>query len=221
MSSVELHHRQSTRRKVWLSILGRTCFGSSSSSHVSSTLSSDSLPLLSEKISFHPIVQPSPKAKPLPPTPPRLTRWPSASNLKTRRSILNVYNHNVASTPPQDERSLAASFDPETRSRIGSKPDTELTDQLSLMDAANLLGAASGVVGAGYAGATYHQQRKQGNEARRREDDVELGQRRREEVQFGISIETHQPEQHVRQEQVAVPAEEGGGEELDRNGSKC
>ena len=88
------------------------------------------------------------------------------------------------------------------------------------MDAANLLGAASGVVGAGYAAATYHQQRAPGKEAMRREEDVELGQRRREEVHFGISIENRQPEQPGRQEQVAVQAEEGGGEESERSGSK-
>ncbi|CAF9906295.1 MAG: hypothetical protein HETSPECPRED_006135 [Heterodermia speciosa] len=214
-------HRQSSRRKMWSSILGRTCFGSSSSSHLSSPLSPDSLPLLAEKISFHPTVQPSPKPKPLPASPPRLTRWPSTSNLKTRRSILNVSNHNVAYTPPPDQRPLAASFNPKTKGQIGSTPETELTDQLSLMDSANILGAVGGVVGAGYAGATYHLQRAQGKEARRREEDVELGQRRREEVQFGISFENRQPEQPSGQEQVAVQVVEGGGgEELERRGSK-
>ena len=211
-------HRQSSRRKIWSTILVRTCFGSSLS-QASSSSSPDSLPLLSEKISFHPTVQPSSKSKPLPATPPRLTRWPSTSNLKTRRSVLNISNHHIASTPPQDERSLAASFNPKT-SQAGSTPETELTDQLSLMDAANLLGAVSGVVGAGYAGATYHQQRIQGKGASRGEEDVELGHRRRVEGQFGISIENRQPEQHSRQEQVAVPAEGGGGEESERSGSR-
>ena len=210
--------RQSSKRKIWSSVLARTCFGSSSS-HLSSSLSHDSLPLLSEKITFHPTVQPSPKPKSLPATPPRLTRWPSASNLKTRRAVINVSSHNVASTPPQNERSFAASFNPETRSRMGSTPETELTDRLSLMDTANFLGAASGVVGAGYAAATYHGQRAQDKEARRREEDVELGQRRREEVQFGISIENHQAEQPSRQEQVGVRVEGRRGVELERSSS--
>ena len=211
-------HRQSSRRKIFSSILARTCFGSSSS-HPSSSLSHDSLPLLSEKIPFHPTVQPSSKPKPLPATPPRLTRWPSTSNLKTRRAVINVSNHNVASTPPQNDRSFAASFNPEMRSRMGSTPETELTDQLSLMDAANLLGVGSGVVGSGNSVATYHEQRAQGKEARRREEDVELGQRRREEVQFGISIENRQAEQSSGQEQVGVRVEGRSGVELERSSS--
>ena len=165
-----LPRRQSRVRSVriiWASFLEHTCFGSSPSNQVYSSLSTDSLPLLSEKTKLYPTVDPSLEQKPLP-SPPRLTRWPSTSNIKTRRSVLNVSSHNVASEPPQDERSIRASFDPRTRSRSGSTPETELTDGLSLMDTANLLGAVGGVVGAGYAGAAYHQQRRQ---ERRREGE--------------------------------------------------
>ncbi len=62
-------------------------------------------------------------------------------------------------------------------------------DELSSVDAANMLGAAAGVVGAGYAGAAYHQQRKQEKEDRRRVADVEIGLRRDQGTQAGISIE--------------------------------
>lgn len=212
--------RQSRKRAIWASILERTCFGFSSSSHAYTSISTDSLPLLSEKIDFYPTIQPSTKAKPSPASPPRLTRWPSASNLKTRRSILHVSTHNVASSPPPDERSLAASFDPKTRSRNGTTPETELVDQLSLMDTANLLGAVSGVVGAGYAGAAYHQQRRHGQEERRKEEDVELGQRPREEVRFGITIESRQSEQRGRREPVEHRVEERREEEMVWTGMK-
>ena len=213
-------HRQSRRRTIWTFVLERACFGSCSSSRIYSPTSTDSLPLLSEKISFYPTVQPSPAEKPLPASPPRLTRWPSASNLKTRRSILHVSNHNVASIPPQDERSVAASFDPKTRSRNGSTPETELTDELSLMDSANLLGAVSGVVGAGYAGVAYHQQRRQGKEERRRDEDVELGQRGREEGRFGITVESRVAEQRSSQQPVEIPIEERRVEDTAWTGMK-
>ena len=206
-------HRQSSRRKIWSSIFGRSCFGSSSS-HISSSVSHDSLPLLSEKISFHPTVRPSSQPKSLPATPPRLTRWPSKPNLKTRRSVITDASYNVASTPPPDERPL----NPKTKNRNGNTLGTELTDQFSLMDTANYLGAGSGVVGAGYAAATYHQQRAQNKEARRREEDLELGQRR-EDVPFGISIENRQLEHHSGQEQVRLGFEESRGEELERRRS--
>jgi len=52
-----------------------------------------------------------------------------------------------------------------------------------------MLGAAAGVVGAGYAGAAYHQQRKQEKEDRRRAADVEMGSRRDQGTQAGISID--------------------------------
>lgn len=191
-------HRQSRRRTIWTSILERTCFGFSSSSQAYTSISTDSLPLLSEKITFYPTVQSSPKAKPLPASPPRLTRWPSASNLKTRRSILHVSTHNVASSPPPDERSLAASFDPKTRSRNGTTPETELVDEPSLMDTASPLGAVSGLVGASYAGAAYHQQRRHGKEERRKDEDVEIGQR--PAITIGITIESRQSEQQGRRE---------------------
>ncbi|KAG7002192.1 hypothetical protein G7Y79_00028g062130 [Physcia stellaris] len=197
-----LPHRRSRRRTIWTSILERTCFGFSSSSDAYTSISTDSLPLLSEKITFYPTVQPSPKAKPLPSSPPRLTRWPSASNLKTRRSILHVSTHNVATGPPPDERSSAASFDPKTRSRNGTTPEIELVDEPSLVDAANLSGAVSGPVEAGYAGAAYHQQRVHGQEERRKDEDVEKGQK--PAITIGITIESRQSEQQSRQEEHRV-----------------
>ena len=213
-------HRQSRRRTIWTSILERTCFGFTSSSHAYTSISTDSLPLLSEKFTFYPTVQPSPKAKPLPASPPRLTRWPSASNLKTRRSNLHVSTHNVASSPPLDEPLLATSLDPKTRSRNGTTPETELVDELSLVDTANLLGAVSGVVGADYAGAAYHQQRRHGQEERRKDEDVELGQRPRQEVHFGITIESRQSEQQGRREPVEHRVEERREEDFIWSGMK-
>ena len=200
-------YHQSRRRTIWASFLERTCFGSSSSYHLYSTISTDSLPLLSEKVLFYPNIQDPPKEKPLPASPPRLTRWPSASNLKTRRSVLHVSNHNVASVPPPNERPTVSALDPKTRSRNGSTPETELVDELSLMDTASLLGAVSGVIGAGYAGAAYHQQRKQGKDERRRKEDLELGQRGREDVRFGITIENHGSQQQIRRVPEALPME--------------
>lgn len=86
--------------------------------------------------------------------------------------------------PPANERTATS-----TRPRAQSTQETNLVDELSLMDAANLLGAAAGVVGAGYAGAAYHQQRKQEKEDRRQVADVEIGLRRDQGTQAGISIE--------------------------------
>lgn len=186
-------YRQSRRRTVCYYFLRRTCFGSSSSS-VYSSLSSDSLPLLSEKIPFYPTIEQPPDEKPLPASPPRLTRWPSASNLKAHRSVLNISSHNVTTIPQQNERSIA-SFTPRTRSRSISTPETELPDLSSL-------GAVGGVGGAGYAGAACHQQRKQEKEGIRKEDDIELRSREGEEVRFGITVENHEPRQKVRRERV-------------------
>lgn len=67
-------------------------------------------------------------------------------------------------------------------------------DELSLMDAANLPGATAGVVGAGYAGAAYHQQRKQEKEDCRRMADVEINLKRNQGTQAGISIEDREPD---------------------------
>ena len=188
-------YRQSRRRIVWASILRRTCFGSSSS-NLYSSLSADSLPLLSEKMPFSPTVEQPPNEKPLPASPPRLTRWPSASNLKARRSVLNISDHNVASIPQQDERSIA-SFTPKTRSRSISTPETELPDQLSLA-------AVGGIVGTSYAGFACHQQSKQEREESKKEEDIELGPRKGEEVRFGITVENHEPQQKVRRDPVGV-----------------
>ena len=46
-----------------------------------------------------------------------------------------------------------------------------------------MMGAVAGVAGAGYAGAAYHQQRKQG-----KEEDVEMGLRRSQGTQVVDSV---------------------------------
>lgn len=162
-----------------------TCFGTSKTQNYT-MLSSDSLPLLEEKPSFYPTI-PTKKdvstSRSLP-SPPRLTRWPSSHNLKARRSVLVVSEIHDPDLPPADERTAIS-----TRPRAPSTPETELVDELSLVDAANMLGAAAGVVGAGYAGAAYHQQRKQEKGDRRQVADVEMGMRRDQGTQAGISIE--------------------------------
>lgn len=88
------------------------------------------------------------------------------------------------------------------------------------MDSANLLGAVSGVVGAGYAGVAYHQQRRQGKEERRRDEDVELGQRGREEGRFGITVESRVAEQRSSQQPVEIPIEERRVEDTAWTGMK-
>ena len=58
-----------------------------------------------------------------------------------------------------------------------------------------MVGAVAGVVGAGYAGASYHQQRKQAKEDRKKEEDAELGLRsiqpNQGEVMISNKGETH------------------------------
>ena len=184
-------YRPSRRRTLWTSIRSFSCFSTHKTGYRIS-LSTDSLTLLAEKVSLQPSV-PAPKptrtdsdmSKPLPPSPPRLTRWPSAHNLKVRRSVLNVSEVHDADLPPADERTEISSLN-----GAGTTPDDELTDQLSLMDTANMLGAVGGVVGAGYAGAAYHQQRKHGKEEGRKEEDIEMGLRRSQVTQAGGSVES-------------------------------
>ena len=91
---------------------------------------------------------------------------------------------------------------------------------MSLMDTANFLGAVGGVVGAGYAGAAYHQQRRQGKDERRRDEDLELGHRGGEQVQFGITVENSEPQQKVRHERVEVHIEERRAEDFIWTGMK-
>lgn len=89
------------------------------------------------------------------------------------------------------------------------------------MDTANFLGAVGGLVGAGYAGAAYHQQRRQGQEERMRDEDLEMGQRGGEEVRFGITVvENREPQQNVRHERVEVHTEERGAEDFVWTGMK-
>lgn len=198
----------SRRRTLWTSFRTFTCFGSSKRSPYIH-LSSDSLPLLSEKSSFYPSVpqtptRPNSKSSPqrpsTPPSPPRLTRWPSnpnlkrpSQNLKIRRSILtpSALHSPSSEVPPPDVRTEIS-----TRSRAGSTPETELVDGLSLVDGANILGAAAGVVGAGFAGASFYEQRRRGQmegkhgdvESRGRTEGA-LGTRRDMGTQVGITIE--------------------------------
>jgi len=171
-------HYPSRRRTFSTLFRSLTCFGTSKTRNYT-TLSSDSLPLLDEKPSFYPTIPTTSL-----PSPPRLTRWPSSHNLKVRRSVVVVSELHDPELPPADERTAIS-----TRPRAQSTPETELVDELSLVDAANMLGAAAGVVGAGYAGAAYHQQRKQEKEDRRQVADVEMGLRRDQGTQAGISIE--------------------------------
>ena len=189
-------YRQSRRRIIWAAFLRRTCFGSSFSSSIYTSLSDDSLPLLSEKIPFSPTVEEPPTEKPLPASPPRLTRWPSASNLKARRSVRSISDHNVATIPRQDERTIA-SFTPKTRSRSISTPETELPDLSSWV-------AAGGVCGASSFGFACHQPREQEKEEIGEEEDAELGPRGVEKVRFGITVEYHEPQQKVRRERGGV-----------------
>ena len=102
--------------------------------------------------------------------------------------------------PQKDERS-AASFTPKTRSRSISTPETELPDQLSL-------GAVGGIGGAIYADPARHQQREQEKKEIRRVEEVELRSRGGEEVQFGITVENHEPQQKVRRERFGVHVQE-------------
>ncbi|KAL8826385.1 MAG: hypothetical protein Q9191_003830 [Dirinaria sp. TL-2023a] len=97
--------------------------------------------------------------------------------------------HNADPPPPAEEEEQ----DKRTpRSRAAA--ETELKDQLSLMDTANMLGAVAGVVGAGYAGAAYHQQRKMGKEG----EDVEMGLRRSQGTQVEVRATTSDVEQQQR-----------------------
>lgn len=178
-------HYPSRRRTFSTFFRSLTCFGTSKTRNYT-TLSSDSLPLLDEKPSFYPTI---PTTKDVStsqslPSPPRLTRWPSSHNLKVRRSVVVVSELHDPELPPADERAAIS-----TRPRAQSTQETELVYELSLVDAANMLGAAAGVVGAGYAGAAYHQQRKQEKEDRRQVADVEMGLRRDQGTQAGISID--------------------------------
>lgn len=84
-----------------------------------------------------------------------------------------------------------------------------MTDQLSLMDSANMLGAVAGVVGAGYAGAAYHQQRKQEKEESRKEEDVEMGLRRSQGTQVeGREITNDQQQRAVAAEVTTTESTE-------------
>lgn len=51
--------------------------------------------------------------------------------------------------------------------------ETELTDNLNLVDTASMIGSVGGLVGTGYAAASYYTQRRAEKEARRREQDLE------------------------------------------------
>ena len=193
----------SRRRTLWTSFRSLTCFGTSSKTQMYTSLSADSLPLLSEKSSFYPTVptskdvsKPSKTSKPLP-SPPRLTRWPSSHNLKGRRSVITISQLHDAELPPADERTAIS-----TRSRAGTAPETELVDELSLMDTANMLGAEAGLVGAGYAGAAYLQQREQGREERVQVGHVETGLRRDPETQVGITIESRWTNEQIQHQKA-------------------
>jgi len=182
-------HYPSRRRTFSTFFRSLTCFGTSKTRNYT-TLSSDSLPLLDEKPSFYPTIPTAKDAsKPFNtsksfPSPPRLTRWPSSHNLKARRSVVVLSEVHDPELPPADKRTAIS-----TRPRAHSTPETELVDEISLVDAANMLGAAAGVVGTGYAGAAYHQQRKQVKEERRQVADVEMALRRDQGTQAEISIE--------------------------------
>ena len=51
--------------------------------------------------------------------------------------------------------------------------ETELTDNMNLVDTASMIGSVGSILGTGYAGATYYQQRRADKEAKRREQDLE------------------------------------------------
>ena len=79
-------------------------------------------------------------------------------------------------------------------------------DELGLMDTANMLGAVAGVVGAGYAGAAYHEQRRLRKEETKRGADLERGERRDMGTQVGITIETEVVEEDTQPPMDAAEA---------------
>ena len=186
-------HKPSHRRSVFTRLRSLTCFAPTSytrlDSPTSTSFSTDYLPLLLEKDSsirpsnhrrttssnptHNPFSDPStPRTrsksttKTLPPSPPRLTRWPSSHKLTPYRNTITVPEYQNVGVPPPDERT-----DISTRSRAGSTPETGLVDELNWID------------------PTYHQQRKQEKKEEKRDLCRETGLRRDLGMQAGISIE--------------------------------
>ena len=159
-------------RTLYTSLRSLTCFGTAARRQKYSSLSTDSLPLLTEKLSFYPL---APDAavdsadtsnRTLPPSPQRLTRWPSSKNLSIRESVVGPSQqaYDDAMVPPADERGPIS-----TRNRAGTTLETELADELAVMDQANMLGAM----------------------------EVALGPRRDQGTQIGITIEPRRSEEHI------------------------
>ena len=171
-SELTSQSRPHRARTLYTSIRSMTCFGSSTKRQKYSSLSSDSLPLLTEKLSFYPLVPKAainssePSDKTLPPSPPRLTRWPSAKNLRIRRSVVGPSQqaYDDAEVPPADERTGIS-----TRSRAGTTPETELADEIVVVDKANMLGAK----------------------------EVAIGPKRDQGTQIGITIEPRRSEERI------------------------
>ena len=89
-----------------------------------------------------------------------------------KRALLTTSKFHADETIPSNSRASRTSKD--TAATI---TETELTDNLSAMDALNVAGAAAGFVSTGYAAASFYSQRRAEKEAKKREQDLEAAVR--------------------------------------------
>jgi len=84
-----------------------------------------------------------------------------------RRALLTTSNFHADEVPLSDSRVTRASKD------TAAITETELADNLNLVDTASMIGSVGGLVGTEYAAASYYSQKRAEKEAKRREQDLE------------------------------------------------
>lgn len=170
---------------LWQSFLSNTCLGCTSTE--SYTLleeeEEEEYPAVTEKTRYRDLSPPPSSRAPLPPTssqpmtsisPPAFLPQPQSTppiDIPTkrlhRRALLTTSNFHTDEVTSSDSRVTRASkYD-------ATITETELTDNLNLVDTASVVGSVGSLVATGYGAASYYAQKRAEKEAKRREQDLE------------------------------------------------
>ena len=174
----------STRsNSLWQSLLSYICLDCTSSDSYTLIEEEEESLVTTEEMRYRDVPLPSNPRTPNPPileqpitsiSPPVSFDQPQSPPLVDismkrlhRRGLINTTNFHAEEVTVSESR---ASRSPR---EMGAITETELTDNMNLVDTASMIGSVGSIIGTGYAGTTYYQQKRAEKEARRREQDLE------------------------------------------------